>query len=76
MSLGGENFVVYTIDENGKIITSFSGNKCASGTGEFFKQQLGRMDLRLADVANVPGYREGVPHVVPLLGLHEKRLHP
>ena len=54
VSLGGENFVVYTIDENGKIITSFSGNKCASGTGEFFKQQLGRMDLRLADVANVP----------------------
>jgi len=54
VSLGGENFVVYTIDENGKIITSFSGNKCASGTGEFFKQQLGRMDLRLADVASVP----------------------
>ncbi len=54
VSLGGENFVVYTIDGNGKIITSFSGNKCASGTGEFFKQQLGRMDLRLADVASVP----------------------
>ena len=50
VSLGGENFVVYTIDENGKIITSFSGNKCASGTGEFFKQQLGRMDMRLGDV--------------------------
>jgi predicted CoA-substrate-specific enzyme activase len=54
VSLGGENFVVYTIDEKGTIITSFSGNKCASGTGEFFKQQLGRMDLRLADVVNVP----------------------
>ncbi len=54
VSLGGENFVVYTIDENGRIITSFAGNKCASGTGEFFKQQLGRMDLRLHDVANVP----------------------
>ncbi|HPV39844.1 MAG TPA: acyl-CoA dehydratase activase [Spirochaetota bacterium] len=54
VSLGGENFVVYTIDENARIITSFAGNKCASGTGEFFKQQLGRMDLRLHDVANVP----------------------
>ncbi len=54
VSLGGENFVVYTLDENGKIITNFSGNKCASGTGEFFKQQLGRMDLNLADIQTVP----------------------
>jgi len=53
VSLGGENFIVYTIDENGKIITSFSGNKCASGTGEFFKQQLGRMDMTLDDIKNV-----------------------
>jgi activator of 2-hydroxyglutaryl-CoA dehydratase len=53
VSLGGENFVVYTIDDAGKIITSFAGNKCASGTGEFFKQQLGRMDMRLEDVAKV-----------------------
>ncbi len=53
VSLGGENFIVYTIDENGKIITSFSGNKCASGTGEFFKQQLGRMDMVLDDIKNV-----------------------
>lgn len=54
VSLGGENFVVYTIDKNGKIITSFSGNKCASGTGEFFKQQLGRMDMKLNDIFSVP----------------------
>jgi predicted CoA-substrate-specific enzyme activase len=54
VSLGGENFIVYTIDEDGRIITSFAGNKCASGTGEFFKQQLGRMDLRLCDVEHVP----------------------
>ncbi|MCP4129705.1 MAG: activase [bacterium] len=51
VSLGGEDFVVYTIDSDQKIITSFSGNKCASGTGEFFKQQLGRMDMDLGDVA-------------------------
>lgn len=54
VSLGGEDFVVYTIDQHGKIITSFSGNKCASGTGEFFKQQLGRMDMGLGDVQYVP----------------------
>ncbi|PKL41149.1 MAG: activase [Spirochaetae bacterium HGW-Spirochaetae-1] len=54
VSLGGENFVVYTIDSEGKIITNFSGNKCASGTGEFFKQQLGRMNLTLPEVHTIP----------------------
>src|SRR3990172_4113479 len=54
VSLGGENFVVYTIDKDSKMLTSFAGNKCASGTGEFFKQQLGRMDLRLSDVERMP----------------------
>ncbi|MEN6423486.1 MAG: acyl-CoA dehydratase activase [Smithella sp.] len=56
VSLGGEDLVVYTIDENQKIITSFSGNKCASGTGEFFKQQLARMDMKLGDIKNVPDH--------------------
>ncbi|MBU2510948.1 activase [bacterium] len=54
VSLGGEDFVVYTIDPDGKIITSHSGNKCASGTGEFFKQQLGRMDMTLKDGLDLP----------------------
>ena len=53
VSLGGEHFVVYTIDSDGKIITNFSGNKCASGTGEFFKQQLGRMDMKLTDIDSI-----------------------
>jgi predicted CoA-substrate-specific enzyme activase len=47
VSMGGEDLVVYVIDREGRIINSFSGNKCASGTGEFFKQQLKRMDLDL-----------------------------
>ncbi|HDP80968.1 MAG TPA: activase, partial [Spirochaetes bacterium] len=55
VSLGGEDLVVYTVDRDHRIITSFSGNKCASGTGEFFKQQLGRMDMNLGDVRNIPG---------------------
>ncbi len=54
ISLGGEDFVVYTLNKDGSIITNFSGNKCASGTGEFFKQQLGRMDMKLEDVQNIP----------------------
>ncbi len=53
-SMGGEDLVVYSLDEHGKIINNFSGNKCASGTGEFLKQQLGRMDMTLADIAKVP----------------------
>jgi len=53
ISMGGEDLIVYTIDETGKIITSFSGNKCASGTGEFFRQQLGRMNMKLEDINKV-----------------------
>jgi len=59
VALGGEDLVVYVIDADGRVINSFSGNKCASGTGEFFKQQLKRMDLdipegiRLAEGAQV-----------------------
>jgi len=56
VSLGGEDLVVYTIDKNKKIITSFSGNKCASGTGEFFKQQLARMDMVLTDINQIPDH--------------------
>lgn len=54
VTLGGEDLVVYTIDENQKIITSFSGNKCASGTGEFFKQQLARMNMNLDAINSIP----------------------
>ena len=54
VSMGGEDLVVYTIDDTNSIITSFSGNKCAAGTGEFFKQQLGRMDMVLDDIKYIP----------------------
>ncbi|MCX7023250.1 MAG: acyl-CoA dehydratase activase [Spirochaetes bacterium] len=54
VSMGGEDLIVYTIDGSGRIVNNFSGNKCASGTGEFFKQQLARMDLKLSDVETVP----------------------
>ncbi|GHV40573.1 2-hydroxyglutaryl-CoA dehydratase [Spirochaetia bacterium] len=54
VSMGGEDLVVYSLDKNGKIINNFSGNKCASGTGEFLKQQLARMDMKLEDIDRVP----------------------
>jgi len=52
--IGGEDLVVYTIAEDGSVLTGFSGSKCASGTGEFFKQQLARMDMVLNDVNSLP----------------------
>ena len=47
VSMGGEDIVVYICDKNQKIYDSISGSKCATGTGEFFKQQLGRMNMNL-----------------------------
>ena len=49
ISAGGENFIVYDIDSSGKISRPYTGNKCASGTGEFFLQQIKRMDLDVKD---------------------------
>jgi predicted CoA-substrate-specific enzyme activase len=54
VSMGGEDLIVYSLDSDGKIINNFSGNKCASGTGEFLKQQLARMDMTLDDIDKVP----------------------
>jgi len=45
VSAGGENFIVYELDAAGRIATVHVGNKCASGTGEFFLQQIRRMSL-------------------------------
>ncbi|ADH87069.1 acyl-CoA dehydratase activase [Desulfurivibrio alkaliphilus] len=50
VSAGGETFMVYRLDDDGRIQHIQSGNKCASGTGEFLLQQLGRMSLSLEDV--------------------------
>jgi predicted CoA-substrate-specific enzyme activase len=45
VSAGGESFIVYQIDKTGRIVRVSSGNKCASGTGEFFLQQIRRMNI-------------------------------
>ena len=49
VSAGGETFMAYELDKEGKIADVHSGNKCASGTGEFFLQQIKRMDLNLKE---------------------------
>lgn len=45
VSAGGETTIVYELDEEHKISNVRIGNKCASGTGEFFLQQIRRMNL-------------------------------
>jgi predicted CoA-substrate-specific enzyme activase len=45
VSAGGESFLVYVLTREGRVSSVMTGNKCASGTGEFFMQQLGRMGL-------------------------------
>ncbi|MCW5213983.1 hypothetical protein VU13_01455 [Desulfobulbus sp. US5] len=47
ISVGGETTMVYHLDDDGRVNEIHTGNKCASGTGEFFLQQLGRMSITL-----------------------------
>jgi predicted CoA-substrate-specific enzyme activase len=51
VSAGGETFMVYQLNDTGQISNVITGNKCASGTGEFFLQQLRRMDVSLEEAA-------------------------
>ncbi|MBN2545626.1 MAG: activase [Spirochaetes bacterium] len=53
VSAGGESFIVYQIDKKGKITKISSGNKCASGTGEFFLQQIKRMNIDINEAVNL-----------------------
>ncbi|MCG8573040.1 MAG: hypothetical protein MJB14_23150 [Spirochaetes bacterium] len=49
VSAGGETTIVYELDADHTISRVHIGNKCASGTGEFFLQQIRRMDLNAED---------------------------
>jgi predicted CoA-substrate-specific enzyme activase len=53
VSMGGEDLVVYVLNNRGRIVNTYAGNKCASGTGEFLRQQLGRMNLHLEDINEI-----------------------
>ena len=60
VSLGGESMVVYTMGAEGLTREALAGDKCAAGTGEFFRQQLRRMDLDLDVLDSIPD--ETQPH--------------
>ena len=45
VSAGGETFILYVLGKDSQISSIQAGNKCASGTGEFFLQQIRRMGL-------------------------------
>ncbi len=45
ISIGGETLLIYRLGTGGMVTSVHTGNKCASGTGEFFVQQVQRMGL-------------------------------
>jgi predicted CoA-substrate-specific enzyme activase len=62
LSAGGETFIVYALDQKQKIVHVSSGNKCASGTGEFFLQQIKRMNLGIREAVELAG--QGMPYTL------------
>ena len=62
VSAGGETFMVYVLDRSGRISNVITGNKCASGTGEFFLQQIRRLNVSLDEAAKWAAIEE--PHHV------------
>lgn len=61
ISAGGETFMAYRIDDAGRIVSVHTGNKCASGTGEFLLQQLRRMGLSIYDMSEMDKNCESYP---------------
>lgn len=53
VSAGSETFLLYRIGRDNRISSVHAGNKCASGTGEFFLQQIKRMGMDIGDVARL-----------------------
>jgi len=49
VSLGAETFISYSLSNGTNISNVETGNKCASGTGEFFLQQINRMNIDLTE---------------------------
>jgi len=62
VSAGGETFMVYVLDDAGAVSGVHTGNKCASGTGEFFLQQIRRMGLGLDEAVALA--RGHAPHPI------------
>lgn len=62
VSAGGETFMVYRLDHQHRITGISTGNKCASGTGEFFLQQIKRMNLDISEAIQLA--QQGSPYAV------------
>ncbi|MGE5654604.1 MAG: BadF/BadG/BcrA/BcrD ATPase family protein, partial [Bacillota bacterium] len=60
-SIGGETVMVYPLNRRGQIISALTGNKCASGTGEFYLQQIRRMGLGLEQAAEITDFDQPYP---------------
>ena len=75
VSAGGETFLVYVIGGDGKISSIQTGNKCASGTGDFYVQQLRRMDISLEETAAFSPRRATLQGIRPMQRFLQKRLH-
>ena len=76
VSAGGETFLVYALGRDGRISTVHTGNKCASGTGEFFLQQIKRLGMDVGEATAACPFGEPLPRLGPLQRLLQERLHP
>ncbi|MGC8764425.1 MAG: acyl-CoA dehydratase activase [Brevinematia bacterium] len=63
VSAGGETFIVYELDRKSRISRISSGNKCASGTGEFFLQQIRRMNITIEEAVKLAKTSENPHHL-------------
>lgn len=61
ISAGGETFILYELNNNGTIGNVYTGSKCASGTGEFFLQQVRRMGLKIEKALEISAGAEPYP---------------
>ncbi len=52
VSAGSETVILYEVSKEGRIVNVHTGSKCASGTGEFFLQQIERMGLDPEEALN------------------------
>lgn len=62
ISSGAETQLVYRITRSGGIGAVHSGNKCASGSGEFFLQQIRRIGLSIEEAVTLAG--RGTPYKI------------
>lgn len=61
LSLGGESFILYVLDDKGQVMNILAQDKCAAGSGEFLMQQLERLDLPLDEAICMAASSTGPP---------------